>query len=243
MAKEHSPLEYIGIGFSVIGLLITIVQYVNRDKPTLPKHSKLVAVTEEDKHRINNPTEDASYVLNEDTLNWPLKSNTVENLISKEQQQKLQQEFNDSVIIVLKSNTQYKGPKAWETMRSLGLNHHPKDQLFHWDSKNLEHSYFVVSTSTYPRHFKIDPILDGRTNPQDLIFSFHMPLVPEPEKVYGCMYRGVKYCQEKLGGDIVTKNGEPLNFKKSLKELKGRVETLKSNKIEPGSVKAQQIFG
>ncbi len=169
---------------------------------------------------------------------------TVESAIAKAQKLiRLHQEFNRDAIIVLHGDTPFKGLEMWDALQSLGLTWGDGD-LFHWDNaKDYGHDqHFSVWTTTEPGYFLPEEIQAGHMNPQDLVFGFSIPRSADPQHTLDIMLQAVKYCQKRLGGQILNANMQPFQEdpeRMNLFELLGRME---SKGLKPGSAKALRMF-
>jgi hypothetical protein len=157
----------------------------------------------------------------------------------------LNHEFNEDAIIVLKSEKVFKGTLAWDALQCVGLKWGDGD-LFHWNN-NQEMGYgnqtfFSVWTTTEPSYFLPENIKDGQMNPQDLVFGFQIPRSADPKNIFDVMINSVKYCQKRLGGTILDKNGEPFNEVEAKKHLSEIVERMKAKGLTPGSENVLVLF-
>lgn len=155
----------------------------------------------------------------------------------------LKSEFDVEAIILLKSDGAYDGRLAWDVLQSVGLVWGDGD-LFHWDNKETygHDQHFSVWTTTEPNYFLPEDIEDGSMNPTDLGFSFSVPRSADPNNVFAVMYDAVKYCQKRLGGTILDKDGNPFNEEKEKKYLDELTGRMKKNGLIPGSDTALRMF-
>ena len=128
-------------------------------------------------------------------------------------------------------------------MQSLGLRWGDGD-LFHWNNNSDYGSdqHFSVWTSTEPGYFFPEEIKNGKMNPNNLIFGFSIPRSADPVNIYQTMINSIKYCQNRLGGQIITAYGEPFDELLEKKELNELVDQMKTNGIIPGSDDALMLF-
>lgn len=133
--------------------------------------------------------------------------------IALEKSKKLRQIQNDlniDVIAVLQSESEFKSKDFWNVLVDLGLTWGDGD-IFHWTNHNREigdDSFFSVWTTTDPGYFFPEDIANGKMEPQDLIFGFSIPRSSDPYGVFEAMVESVKFCQARLGGQILDENGE-----------------------------------
>jgi cell division protein ZipA len=151
--------------------------------------------------------------------------------------------FDKEANIVLRSNSTFDGLKAWDAMLCVGLKWGDGD-LFHWNNKSGYGSddFFAVTTSTEPTYFLPEEVKDGKMNPENLVFGFSIPRNADPVGVYKSMIGAVKYCQKKLGGEILNQSGQPFNEDVELKRIASIVDAMKKKGIRPGSDDALQMF-
>lgn len=155
----------------------------------------------------------------------------------------LDKEFNHDAIIVLKSKESFNGREVWDVLLSLGLKWGDGD-LFFWTNDNDygDQGHFIVWTTTDPGYFLPQSILNGQLNPTDLIFGFSIPRSADPENIYISMLNAITYCQKRLGGTILDKEGKPLNKEQETKYIKNLIAKMKAKGIEPGSHKALKSY-
>ena len=153
------------------------------------------------------------------------------------------QEFNRDEIIILKSDSTFSGLKAWDVLRSIGLQWGDGDQ-FHWNNQYDYGSdlFFSVWTTTEPGYFLPESVKAGHMNPADLVFGFSIPRSADPEHVFDVMAEAVKYAQKRSGGTIIDKDGHPFNEEQERKKLMTLVNNMKTKGIVPGSEDALRIF-
>ena len=155
----------------------------------------------------------------------------------------LHQEFNIDAIIVLQSDKQYNGLEVWDALQCVGITWGDGD-LFHW-SNNHDYGHdqhFSVWTTTEPGYFLPEEIKDGNMNPENLVFGFSIPRSADPKSIYDIMLSTAKYCQKRLGGQILGKNGQPLDEVKEKQNLIDLLDKMKSKGIIVGSDKALRTF-
>ncbi len=155
----------------------------------------------------------------------------------------LHQEFNSDAIIVLQSDKQYNGLEVWDALQCVGLAWGDGD-LFHW-SNNHDYGHdqhFSVWTATEPGYFLPEDIKAGNMNPKNLVFGFSIPRSADPKNIYCIMLNAAKYCQRKLGGQILDKNGQLLNEAEEKQNLIDLLDQMKSKGIIVGSDNALRTF-
>ncbi len=155
----------------------------------------------------------------------------------------LKTEFDIEAVILLKSDKMYDGKLAWDVLQSVGLVWGDGD-LFHWDNKENYggDQHFSVWTTTHPGYFLPEDIKDGSMNPVDLGFSFSVPRSADPKNVFAVMLDAVKYCQSRLGGTILDKDGNLFNEIKEKQYLDDVVEKMKRKGLTAGSYQALRMF-
>jgi ZipA, C-terminal FtsZ-binding domain len=169
---------------------------------------------------------------------------TIEQAASRGKQlAELKNEFDIEVIILLKSEKTFNGKLAWDALQSVGLVWGDGD-LFHWNNEeDYGHDqHFSVWTTTEPGYFMPEDIKDGSMNPTDLGFSFSVPRSADPKNVFAVMFDAVKYCQKRLGGTILDKDGNPFNEVTEKKYLDELIEKMKKKGLTAGSDKALRMF-
>ncbi len=154
----------------------------------------------------------------------------------------LYQEFNSDAIIVLQSD-KYEGLQMWGALQSVGLIWGDGD-LFHWgNNKDYGHDqHFSVWTATEPGYFLPEEIKDGNMNPKNLVFGFSIPRSADPKNIYDIMLNATKYCQKRLGGQLLDKNGQQYDEAKEKQNLIELLDKMKSQGIITGSDKALRTF-
>jgi len=156
----------------------------------------------------------------------------------------LKKEFSRDVLIVLKSDTNYPGMQVWDTLLTLGLQWGDGD-YFHWENLNRDHGeqfLFSVWSTSAPGYFFPEAVKAGRFNPMDLVFGFWIARNADPVHVFDAMADAVEFCQQRLGGRILNREGLPFDKGKERAELLGIVEVLNARGIVPGSHRAVRIF-
>lgn len=156
----------------------------------------------------------------------------------------LYNEFNQDEIIVLKSDKVFKGSDAWDALLSVGLKWGDGD-LFHWNNYDAAYGhdqYFSVWTSTEPGYFLPEDIQGGQMNPNDLVFGFSIPRSADPKNIFDIMFNTVLYCQKRLGGTILDKEGNSFNQEEEKIHLIELVDKMKAKGIMPGSGKALRMY-
>lgn len=155
----------------------------------------------------------------------------------------LYHEMNNDAIIVLQSNIQFNGREVWDALQSVGLEWGDGD-LFHWNNnKDYGHDrHFSVWTVTEPGYFLPEEIVNGNMNPQNLVFGFSVPRSADPENIFDAMLNAVKYCQKRLGGEILDKNLNPFNENRERNDLLEHLKRMESKGLKAGSDKALMMF-
>ena len=117
--------------------------------------------------------------------------------------------FDKDILIGLQSENIYNGKEVWDVLQSLGLKWGDGD-LFHWNNSSdyASDQHFSVWTSTEPGYFLPEQVKKGKMNPTNLVFGFSIPRSADPMNVYRIMVNSIKYCQKRLGGQLINKNGE-----------------------------------
>ncbi|MBO9155004.1 cell division protein ZipA C-terminal FtsZ-binding domain-containing protein [Chitinophaga sp. GCM10012297] len=152
--------------------------------------------------------------------------------------------FNHDAIIVLQSNGMFNGLKAWDALLCTGLKWGDGD-LFHWnnhDSNYGHDQHFSVWTITEPGYFLPENVKNGQMNPANLVFGFSIPRSADPKLVFDAMLNAVKYCQKRLGGDLLNAEGQPFNEAAEKEKLHALVNEMVQNGLEPGSDMALRSF-
>jgi cell division protein ZipA len=155
----------------------------------------------------------------------------------------LNQQFDQAAIIILKSDSIFDGLKAWDVLRSIGLQWGDGDE-FHWNNHYAYGSdlFFSVWTTTEPGYFLPERVKAGQMNPGDLVFGFSIPRSADPEHVFNVMTEAVKYAQKRLGGTIIDKNHQPFNEEQERKTLITLVNNMKAKGVIAGSEDALMLF-
>ncbi len=172
------------------------------------------------------------------------QTETIESAISKAKKLvQLNQEFNHDAIIVLQADIQFKGLEIWDALQSVGLKWGDGD-LFHWtNDKDYGHDqHFSVWTTTEPGYFFPEEIKDGNMNPQNLVFGFIIPRSADPINIFEIMLNSVKYCQKRLGGQILDQNMKPFNDEKERQQLLEFLKRMEQKDLKAGSGKALRMF-
>jgi cell division protein ZipA len=172
------------------------------------------------------------------------ETETVDEAIVKAKQLvQLYQEFNRSAIIVLQSNDQYSGLAVWDALQSVGLQWGDGD-LFHWHNNRRigGDQHFSVWTTTEPGYFLPEEVVAGNMNPKNIVFGYSIPRSLDPKGVYDVMVSAVKYCQKRLGGQILDNSGQQLDIAKEQQRIVELADKMKSKGIVPGSHNALRMF-
>jgi hypothetical protein len=189
------------------------------------------------------------YELQKRVKKYPIKlkieqTEPVESAIAKAKKLvQLHKEFNLDAIIVLQADKKFLGLEMWDALQSVGLKWGDGD-LFHWSNdKDYGHDqYFSVWTTTEPGYFLPEEIKDENMNPQNLVFGFSIPRSADPKNVFEIMLNAVKYCQKRLGGQILDRNMKPFSDEKQRQELSEFLKRMERNGLNAGSNKALRMF-
>ena len=79
-------------------------------------------------------------------------------------------------------------------------------------------------------------------NPQNLVFGFSMPRSADPKNIFEIMLNSVKYCQKRLGGQILDRNMKPFNEEKEIQELSEFIKRMEQKGLKAGSDRALRMF-
>ncbi len=172
------------------------------------------------------------------------QSETVESTIIKAKELvKLNQEFNVDAIIILRADKQFNGLEMWDALQSIGLKWGDGD-LFHWGNDNDygHDQHFSVWTTTEPGYFFPEEIKEGNMNPQNLVFGFSIPRSADPKNIFEIMLNSIKFCHQRLGGQIIDQNMKPYNEEKERQKLSDLLKKMEQKGIEAGSDKALRMF-
>lgn len=194
------------------------------------------------KLKMDKPSENASDILDTNLLIIPKAELKASNADTSKAE--IIEKFNVGILIVLKSETPLDGMLVWDVLQSVGLKWGDGD-LFHWENVNRNYGgdqFFSVWTSTDPGYFLPETIKDGTMNPADLVFGFSLARNADPERVFEIMFKVVKYCQKRLGGEILDANLKPFNEVDRKKNLRLLVGEMKSMGVIPGSGKALRTY-
>jgi cell division protein ZipA len=148
-------------------------------------------------------------------------------------------------LIVLKADSLFEGREIWDKMRSLGLHWGDMD-LFHWENPTTDAGgddhLFSVFTSTEPGYFLPEQIAKGEVKTTDLVFSFSIPRSNAPQQVLENMYEAAKYCQQKLGGQLLGADGQPFKLSTELNKCQNVTQNLAHKRLRPGQGDALYLF-
>jgi cell division protein ZipA len=148
-------------------------------------------------------------------------------------------------IIVLKasSNSPFEGRKTWDVMMSLGLKWGDMD-IFHWvnDSRNGDDSFFSVWTSSPPGYFLPEDIVADRVHTGDLVFGFSIPRSAAPQSVFSSMVTAAEYARQRLGGELLDRNGHAFDVGATQKEVSTIEQRLSAAGFPPGVGSTLYIF-
>ena len=103
-------------------------------------------------------------------------------------------------------------------------------------------SFFSVWTTTEPGYFLPELVAAGQVRAEDLVFGFSVPRSVAPAHVYRQMLAAAKYAQERLGGVLLSDDGELLDEANALAEIEDTVAILLDAGIDPGSEVALRLF-
>ena len=79
-------------------------------------------------------------------------------------------------------------------------------------------------------------------NPRNIVFGFSIPQSLDPKGVYDVMLRAARYCQKRLGGQILDNSGQQLDIAEQQQEIVELVDKMKGKGIVPGSYRARVMF-
>lgn len=214
-----------------------------------------VAINLQDVYSDENPNYDPQklerYIdeLEKRTKKYPTRlkieqNETVESAVIKaEKLVNLYREFNHDAIIVLQNERDFNGMKVWDALQSVGLKWGDGD-LFHWPNhSDYGHDqHFSVWTTTTPGYFLPENIKDGSMNPRNLVFGFSIPRSADPVNVFEIMIEAVKYCQKRLGGQILDRNMQPFDEGKEKQSFNDFLKKMEGRGIKAGSDEALRMF-
>lgn len=151
--------------------------------------------------------------------------------------------FDQDILIGLQNEKEYNGKEVWDALQSLGLKWGDGD-LFHWNNNSdyASDQHFSVWTSTEPGYFLPEQIKEGKMNPSNLVFGFSIPRSADPINVYQVLVNSIKYCQKRLGGQMINRNGEPFDEQLEKKALEELVTEMIDNGVIPGSDNALILY-
>ena len=150
----------------------------------------------------------------------------------------------DAILILAAPNADpFAGEQVWDVMYSLGLRWGNMD-IFHWENHTEEgdDSFFSVWTTTEPGYFLPELVAAGQVRAESLVFGFSVPRSVAPAHVYRQMLAAAKYAQERLGGVLLSDDGELLDEAKAIAEIEDTVAILLDAGIHPGSEVALRVF-
>jgi cell division protein ZipA len=133
--------------------------------------------------------------------------------------------------------------ECYNALQSVGLKWGDGD-LFHWgNNKDYGHDqHFSVWTTTEPGYFLPEEVKSGNMKPKNLVFGFSIPRSADPKNIFEIMLNSVKYCQNRLGGQILDRNMKPFNEEKEKQELSGFLKRMEQKGLKAGSDKALRMF-
>ncbi len=173
-----------------------------------------------------------------------IETETKESAIEKAKEKvRLNKLFDKGILIGLQSENKYNGKEVWDVLQSLGLKWGDGD-LFHWNNSSdyASDQHFSVWTSTEPGYFLPEQVKKGKMNPTNLVFGFSIPRSADPINVYRVLVSSIKYCQTRLGGQIINRNGEPFNEQLELIQLAELIKNMRDNGIIPGSDNSLMLY-
>lgn len=156
----------------------------------------------------------------------------------------LHEAFDFDTIIILQSKKRFKGIEIWDVLQSVGLEWGDMD-LFHWNNYESDYGHdhhFSVWTSTNPGYFFPEEIKNGNFNPENLVFGFSVPRSADPVNVQKVMIEAIEYCQKRLGGEILDKNGNPFDKEQEMVHMIEFVDKMKQKGLIPDSENALMMF-
>lgn len=157
---------------------------------------------------------------------------------------RLNELFDKDILIGLQSENEYNGKEVWDVLLSLGLKWGGDGDLFHWNNNSdyATDQHFSVWTSTEPGYFLPEQVKKGKMNPTNLVFGFSIPRSADPINIYRVLVNSIKYCQTRLGGQIINRNGEPFNEQLELIQLSQLIKSMSDNGIIPGSDNSLMLY-
>lgn len=219
--------------YSKLQVAINVQDVYSEEFPYFDPQNLIRFVTELEMRAVNNP-----YKLK------IVETETVDEAIVKAKQLvQLYREYNKSAIIVLQSDRQFSGLEAWDALQSVGLRWGDGD-LFHWNNNSQigGDRHFTVWTTTDPGYFLPEEVVAGNMNPRNIVFGFSIPQSLDPKGVYDVMLRAARYCQKRLGGQILDNSGQQLDIAEQQQEIVELVDKMKGKGIVPGSYRARVMF-
>jgi len=148
-------------------------------------------------------------------------------------------------IVVLKAppNSPFEGRKTWDVMMSLGLKWGDMD-IFHWanDSGDGDDSLFSVWTSSPPGYFLPEEIAADRLHTPDLVFGFSIPRSAAPQSVFSSMVKAAEYARQRLGGELLDRDGRALDVGATQKEISTIEQRLNAAGFSPGLNSTLYLF-
>jgi cell division protein ZipA len=156
----------------------------------------------------------------------------------------MRQELGNDFYVILQSTGDFAGMRVWQVLTDVGLRWGDGD-LFHWGNQNRNYGdgqLLSVWTSSEPGYFFPEAIKAGKHHFRDLRFGFVIARNADPAGVYEVLMSAMEYCQGRLGGKIIDRDGLPFDREKGKMALLRVVEGLKALGIEPGEVRALRMF-
>jgi cell division protein ZipA len=156
----------------------------------------------------------------------------------------IRQELGKDFYVILRSPGDFAGMRVWQVLTDAGL-HWGDGDLFHWDNHNRyygDKSLLSVWTSSQPGYFFPEAVKAGKHHFRDLRFGFVIARNADPKGVFETLVAVVEYCQGRLGGVILDRDGLPFEPEKGRMEVQRVIEGLKEHGIVPGETRALRIF-
>lgn len=219
--------------YSKLQVAIDVQEVYNDENPDFDPKKLERYIIELDKRIKKYPTK----------LRLEPKETTEHAIIKAKKLVALHNEFNVDAIVMLQSEKQFKGIEMWDALQSIGLTWGDGD-LFHWsNNKDYGHDqHFSVWTATEPGYFLPEEIISGTMNPENLIFGFSIPRSADPKNIFDIMIKSAKYCQKRLGGQLVDKNGQPFDEEKEKQYLAEFLNKMENKGLVTGSDECLRMF-
>ena len=148
-----------------------------------------------------------------------------------------------TLVLAAPSGKQFSGQDVWDVMLCVGLVYGTGD-LFHWinNAGFGDDLFFSVWTSTAPGYFIPEWMATGKGDVDDLIFGFSIPRSADPVAVFESVADVVGYAQERLGGEVVLKSGEPFDRDAERAKIEDVVRKLREAGFVPGEHATCRVF-